>query len=435
MLFPDHVLDELEKGLAGTAGLRLASVGVDVDPLEFVRAAHDSASSSVFFGRPGGFEIGAIGSVWEAAVASGDGRLRRLAAQVPDLPGARFLLGYSFEADGPTGAEWADYGPVRLVLPSAAVVREGGSTKLVVAVDGDPASGVVPLLRSLRPAGLRRRRHAAVRSIESVPAPGEWMDSVEEAVAAIGRGPLEKVVLARSVVVSSDVATDPFDLAVRLRSGYPGCFTYAWETGSGSFVGASPELLASVRGTGVFSEPLAGTTARGEGEDDDRTLGEQLMASSKNRHEHRIVIDDIVRRLDDLTDHLEIPSTPMLRRMTNIQHLSTRIRGVLHAGIGILDVVEALHPTPAIGGSPADEALAAIAKLELMDRGWYSGGIGWIGPDGDGDVAVALRCALLRGSTARLFAGAGIVAGSDAQSELEETRLKFGPMLSLLTEA
>lgn len=435
MLFPDHALDELEDALAGTTGLRIGSVDVDVDPLEFVRAAHDSASSAVFFGRPGGFEIGAIGSVWEAVVSSGDGRLRRLATQIPDLPGARFLLGYSFDAHGPTGAEWADYGPVKLVLPSAAVVREGSATRLVVAADGDSAGGVVPLLRSLRPAGLRRRRHAAVRSIESIPAPGEWMDSVEEAVAAIGRGCLEKVVLARSVVVASDVASDPFDLAVRLRSGYPGCFTYAWETDSGSFVGASPELLASVRGTGVVSEPLAGTTARGEGEDDDRALGEGLMASTKNRHEHRIVIDDIARRLAGLTAHLEIPSTPMLRRMTNIQHLSTRIRGVLLAGLGILDIVEALHPTPAVGGSPADEALATIGKLEMMDRGWYSGGIGWIGSDGDGDVAIALRCALLRGSTARLFAGAGVVAGSDAQSELEETRLKFGPMLSLLTEA
>ena len=184
-----------------------------------------------------------------------------------------------------------------------------------------------------------------------------------------------------------------------------------------------------------MSEPLAGTTARGEGEDHDRQLGEQLMASTKNRHEHRLVIEDICSRLEPLTSEVSVPSTPTLRRMANVQHLSTSIQGTLLAGRGLLDVVEAMHPTPAVGGSPTSDAVAMIEKMVQIDRGWYSGGIGWTTAEGDGQVAVALRCALLRGAQARLFAGAGIVSGSIPQLELEETRLKFGPMLSLLTEA
>lgn len=432
MLIPEAIISELAAELSsGGPPLQAVSVELDIDPLEFVRAAHGLVSPTVFFGRPGGVEVGAIGSAWEADIFSGEGRLRRIIPQMPSVAGARFVLGFSFSGAGSTAEEWCNFAPVRLVLPQAAVVRDGGSTRLVLTATG----GILEVLRRLRRPESLPRRHAADRSIESVPAPGSWMEAVDETVAAIDRGSFEKVVLARSVVVTSDVATDPFDLALRLRSGYPGCYTYAWESGEDAFVGASPELLASVRDSIVVSEPLAGTTARGEGDEHDRALGEMLMASSKNRHEHRVVIDDIAARLADLTASLRVPATPSLRRMANVQHLSTHIEGRLLPDRGILDVIEAIHPTPAVGGCPTDEAVAVIAKMEGIDRGWYSGGVGWVGPEGDGEVALALRCALLRGATARLFAGAGIVSGSVPQLELEETRLKFGPMLSLLTEA
>ena len=436
MLIARSTFDQLEASfVSDEAGFRVGTVEVRLDPLEFVRSAHSYASPAVYFGRPGEAEIGAIGSAWEAQVSSGEGRLARLAEQIPNAADARFVLGYSFSQDGPSGEEWSNYGPARLVLPQAAVVRDGGSTKLIVATRAGDEQAVLAILRRLKRPGFATRRHAADRSIESTPPPGDWMQAVEETVAAIDGGAFEKVVLARSVIVTSDVASDPFDLAGRLRSGYPGCFTYAWESGEDAFVGASPELLAEVRGDGVLSEPLAGTTARGEGDDHDRLLGEQLMASTKNRHEHRLVIEDISKRLAPLTSEIAVPTTPTLRRMANVQHLSTCIRGTLLPGRGLLNVVEAMHPTPAVGGSPTSDAVAMIEKMEQIDRGWYSGGIGWTTAGGDGQVAVALRCALLRGAQARLFAGAGIVSGSIPQLELDETRLKFGPMLSLLTEA
>ena len=436
MLISEAIINELSTAFVATGGtFSVAKVEVDLDPLDFVRAAHGRAAPAVFFGRPGGVEIGAIGSAWEANAPAGTDRLRWLAPQVPDVPGAKLVVGYSFSDDGPTREEWDAFGVARVVLPSASVIRDDRSTRLVVVASAGEEQSVLSLLGDLRRPEARPRRHAADRSIESVPAPGDWMEAVAETVAAIDEGAFDKVVMARSVIVTSDVASDPFDLADRLRSGYPGCFTYAWESGGDSFVGASPELLASVRGSRVISEPLAGTTARGEGDDHDRALGEQLMASAKNRHEHRLVIDDIAARLGRIASDLRVPSTPNLRRMANVQHLSTHVAGTLRPEQGILDVVDALHPTPAVGGSPTADAIGMIGKMESIDRGWYAGGIGWLDAAGDGDVAVALRCALLRGATARLFAGAGIVAGSVPQLELEETRLKFGPMLSLLTEA
>lgn len=436
MLITSSILEHLAGRIDdGSTGLQVASVPVDVDPLAFVRAAHPLAEVAVYFGRPGDVEIGAVGIAWESNNRAGNNRLKSVKEQLPDLPGARFVLGYSFSPDGPSAEEWTGYGPVRVILPTAAIVQDHGESHLVVAVSPERRDQVFGLLEGIRARAPEVSRHAADRSIESIPAPGDWIASVEDAVAAIEDGVFEKVVLARSVVVKSDVPSDPFDLAYRLRAGHPGCFTYAWKNGRSAFVGASPELLASVRGSQVVSEPLAGTTARGESDDHDRLLGEQLMASPKNRHEHRLVIDDLQSHLGPLTTALEVPSAPNLRRMANVQHLATRIRGDLVDSHGLLDVVDALHPTPAVGGSPTADALAMIDKLESIDRGWYAGGVGWVDGSGDGDVAVALRCALLRGSTARLFAGAGIVAGSIPYSELEETRLKFGPMLSLLTEA
>ncbi|MDH5372465.1 MAG: isochorismate synthase [Acidimicrobiia bacterium] len=436
MLISKTILSELEAILSNsTEQWRVAAVDIEVGPLEFVRAAHNLTSPAVYFGRPGGVEVGAVGSAWETTAAPGEGRFQRIDADLPDVSNARFVLGFSFDEDGPKSADWQHFGPARLVLPKAAVVRDGESTKLVVVAEGGADADLLAMLAILQRPESVARRQSADRTIESVPAPSDWMETIADTVSAIHEGAIEKVVLARSVVVTSDVVPDPFDLAVRLLSGYPECFTYAWESGDGAFVGASPELLASVRDSLVVSEPLAGTTARGEGEDHDRTLGEQLMASAKNRLEHRVVIEDIAKRLTPLASGLSAPMTPHLRRMANVQHLSTRIQGTMHPGLGILDVIDAIHPTPAVGGSPATEAMTMISKLEQIDRGWYAGGVGWIDSRGNGDVAVALRCALLRGATARLYAGAGIVAGSDPQLELDETRLKFGPMLSLLTEA
>jgi isochorismate synthase len=194
-------------------------------------------------------------------------------------------------------------------------------------------------------------------------------------------------------------------------------------------------LLIERQGDRVRSQPLAGSAPRGEGEEEDRALGEQLMASEKDRREHAVVVDDIVATLEPMTGQLTAPSAPALLKMANVQHLASEVRGILESPRSVIEVAGRLHPTPAVAGLPLTEALAFINKSESIDRGWYSGGIGWTDPSGNGQIAVALRCALVRGDTAHLYAGAGIVAGSRPERELEETRLKFRPLLNLLTEA
>ena len=157
-----------------------------------------------------------------------------------------------------------------------------------------------------------------------------------------------------------------------------------------------------------------------------------MLASDKDRSEHSLVVDDIAVRLRPFAETLDVPVEPLLERFATVQHLATPITGT--GDVRMLRLIEALHPTPAVGGTPRSEAMAFIAKIEGIDRGWYSGGIGWADPRGDGEVSVALRCALTRGDEAVLFAGNGIVAGSDPVAEVEETRLKFRPLLDLLTD-
>jgi isochorismate synthase len=200
-------------------------------------------------------------------------------------------------------------------------------------------------------------------------------------------------------------------------------------------MGASPELLADVRGSSLRSNPLAGSIKRGEGSDEDRVLGESLMSSAKDREEHRLVVDDLVERISAMTLHLDVPAGPELKKMASVQHLSTEISGELKHGYGVMDVVSAVHPTPAVGGVEREVAVSFIRKSEQIDRGWYTGGIGWMNGAGDGVIAIGLRCGLVRGGSTQLFAGAGIVADSQPDAELRETRLKLRPLLDVLASS
>ena len=201
--------------------------------------------------------------------------------------------------------------------------------------------------------------------------------------------------------------------------------------GESAFVGASPELLLEQHDRDIRINPLAGSARRGKG-DDDIEVGRQLLESGKNLGEHAIVVEDLVQRLSGVTSRLDYPAGPSLRRMATVQHLSTEITGSLLDDVSTFDVLSSIHPTPAVGGTPRAAALAFIDKAEGIDRGWYAGGVGWIDPQGGAQVALALRCALVNGTTSRLYAGNGIVGESDPALELIETRLKFQPLLTLL---
>ncbi len=420
---------------ADSSQLRTASVAVECEPSALVRAGSPLFGRSSYFSTPAGDEVSSLGVALSFGAAGIDrfASLETQLAQLPPLaPGSRITLGFSFNPQGPAGPEWDGFGAADAVLPSVTVVKEGAETRLVVALPpGAKAAPLIDVLSNLVALEDPPPPDPGVHTVESVPSTVEWQSEVAEAVGAIAESSFEKVVLARSVQVLSERPTDPFGLVHHLGIANPSCYIYAAVVDESAFVGASPELLLAQRDREIWVNPLAGSARRGKG-DDDVAVGEALLASAKDRGEHSIVVDDLVARLTHLTDRLEYPVGPTLRRMATVQHLSTDIEGTLREGVSTFDVLASIHPTPAVGGTPRAEALAFIDKVEGIDRGWYSGGIGWVNPAGGAQVALALRCALVSGVTSRLYAGNGIVSQSDPAAELLETRLKFQPLLTLL---
>jgi isochorismate synthase len=267
-----------------------------------------------------------------------------------------------------------------------------------------------------------------------MPPPDGYASAVRVAIERIGSGDLSKVVLARSVRVEAGRALDPRSLVARLRAVDPGSYAFAVPTGpASSLVGATPELLLRRRGGVVESRPLAGSAPRGGDRDSDRAHAQALLESAKDREEHRLVVDAIAEVLGAMCEELTWDPEPVLHETANVWHLATGFRGVLREPAPTaLQIVAELHPTPAVGGTPREDALALIRELESSDRGAYAGAIGWMDARGDGEWAIALRCAELEGERATLYAGAGIVMGSLPERELDETERKFRAFLDAL---
>ncbi|GAC1360385.1 MAG: isochorismate synthase [Ktedonobacteraceae bacterium] len=258
----------------------------------------------------------------------------------------------------------------------------------------------------------------------------EWRAMVAGAVNKIREGAFEKVVLARAVRIRRD---DPFDVPatlLRLRQSYAGAHIFAVQRGERYFVGATPERLVCGVDGQIKTMALAGSARRGATEEEDERLGQQeLLHNPKNQAEHHVVVTTIQNSLARLCSRVWVADAPHLLKLKNIQHLETPIIGDLLPGHSILEAIEDLHPTPAVGGYPRLPALEAIRAIEHLDRGWYASPIGWIGTSGNGEFAVALRSALVDGASATLFAGCGIVADSDPESEYQESCLKLQVML------
>jgi isochorismate synthase len=256
-----------------------------------------------------------------------------------------------------------------------------------------------------------------------------WKALVERTAQKIRQGEFQKVVLARSVQVTHVGSPFEVDIALaRLRKNYPGAYVFVLQRGERYFVGATPERLLRASDGQIVTMALAGSAPRGNTEEEDRELGLSLLQSEKNKVEHKIVVETIRDALAHLCTHVWIADTPQLLRLQNIQHLETPVTGELRPGCTILDAIQELHPTPAVGGFPRDAALREIREHEQLDRGWYAGPVGWIDAHSNGEFAVALRSALIDGNRATLFAGCGIVADSTPEGELAESCLKLAVM-------
>jgi menaquinone-specific isochorismate synthase len=332
-----------------------------------------------------------------------------------------------------------------LVVPRTVIGRAGGRTWHTTIGDGTTSgdgSGDSLAQESSGPGpGGPDPRPAAAAGPASPPgAPGEirwhdgslsapqWQRAVSAAVRRISAGPLAKVVLARDLHAT---APEPIDIRLvlrRLAARYPDCYTFA----CGGLVGATPELLIRREGRQVSSYVLAGTTGRGGTAAQDAELGAALLASAKEVEEHSYAVDSVRDVLAPLCDRLDIEPRPSVLRLANVHHLATAVSGTLARDASALALAAALHPTAAVCGTPTATAMELISELEGMDRGRYAGPAGWLDARGNGEWGIALRCGQLSGRRARLFAGCGIVAGSDPAAELAETRAKFRPMQDAL---
>jgi isochorismate synthase len=358
--------------------------------------------------------------------------------------------GFAFAPEGGGAPHWGGFQPASLIVPEVALIRRararGGEdgraeVRLTLAAIARPDDLAEELMAHLqqrlaelqdRPLPLLDPAPAGRYQVASAMPPEHYEAAVASAVRLIEQGEIEKVVLAREVQVHAPRAYDPAAVFGVLRDAFPSCFVFCAGRGEATLVAASPELLVRREGHRVSTLALAGSTRRSADPAVDDHLGEQLLRDLSYREEHAIVARRIERTLRPHAVWVAAAPEPELVRIANIQHLATPIRAQLADPIETLDLVGLMHPTPAVGGEPAGRALRQIPALEGLDRGWYSGPVGWTDAAGDGEFCVALRCALLRGGVARCYAGNGIVRDSDPAKELAETEIKLQALLPLL---
>jgi menaquinone-specific isochorismate synthase len=312
------------------------------------------------------------------------------------------------------------------VVPEVALGRRDGVAWLTTVGDVDPRDVLLPAHSA---DGAAPRLRYADGALDPV----SWCAAVATAVKRIDAGELRKVVLARDLLVSADVPLDPRRLLHKLAARFPDCWTFSVD----GLLGATPELLLRRTGHELSARVLAGTAPRGAGADDDR-LAAALIGSAKDRAEHALAVDSLVGALEPFCATLDVPAEPELLTLANVRHLASDVTGTqrrtgARGRAGLLELVGAVHPTAAVCGTPTPDAAAVITELEAMDRGRYAGPVGWLDARGDGEFGLALRCAELVGDdSARLFAGCGIVAGSDPSAELAETQSKFAAFQAAL---
>lgn len=322
--------------------------------------------------------------------------------------------------------------PGTMVVPSLLYGRTADGTEWVTVV-GDRPPGTLSREWLAAHVPPRRREHGVVAEIVDCQ-PADYPDAVRKATQAIAQGAVRKVVLARRLVIETAQPVRPSAMLARLTDDEPFCTAFLVGGANGTFLGASPELLVSRRDRVVVSHPLAGTVALNGARPERSRL---LLDSAKDLEEHELVVADIAGVLDPLCSELVVPGQPSLVPLRTMAHLGTRIEGRLLAEGGhvpcVLELVAALHPTPAVGGVPRDDALSLITALEPGPRGCWAGPLGWMDAAGDGDWVVGLRSATLAGAAATVWAGAGIVAASDPEAEQAEVGVKLAPVLEGLS--
>jgi salicylate biosynthesis isochorismate synthase len=447
-----------------SGGEVLATISVtlaaDVDPSAVVCASRRPGERWFVFEQPdrGRAALAGLGEV-RSLHASGSERFATVAdswralsaaavtdpADDPADAGPVAVGGFAFAPDGGVAPHWHGFEPASLTVPEVALVRSERhgqpKVRMTLAALARPDDVAEELLARLerrvtqlrsRPLPLLDPAPTGRFQVASAMPPEHFEAAVARAVELIAAGEMQKIVLAREVQVHAPSEYDPAAVFGVLREEFPSCFVFCVGRGDATLIAASPELLVRREGHRVSTLALAGSTRRSADPAVDAHLGEQLLRNESYREEHAIVARRIERTLRPHAIWVAAAPEPELVRIANIQHLATPIRAQLAAPMEALELAGLMHPTPAVGGEPLSQAAPLIPALEGLDRGWYSGPVGWTDAAGDGEFCVALRCALLRGGVARCFAGNGIVRDSDPASELAETEIKLQALLPLL---
>lgn len=358
------------------------------------------------------------------------------------LAAPRLFGGFSFRDDFIPDDTWADFTPAHFVLPHYQLLQFHGQTWLTINAhtDDDPKSlkdalhaALLAKIEQIKTATLPfTTRQQIAEGVDYPLSFFAWQNSLNTAIHRMKAGELKKVVLSRVAEIRFQYHADVDSALDYLAETYPETYRFLFEPRPyHAFYGATPELLASVKGNQVKTMALAGSIKRGLTMREDEALAAELLNSEKDRFEHQLVADRVRERLTPLTEDLHVAETGIMQ-LSNIQHLYTPITGTLRDHQGVLPVVEALHPTPALGGEPREIAMQIIRDSEPVPRGWYAAPVGWIDRNMDGQFGVAIRSAVAQDKRVWAYAGAGIVAASDPQQEWEETALKFKPMLNAL---
>jgi menaquinone-specific isochorismate synthase len=348
-------------------------------------------------------------------------------------PGIRVFGGCRFDAASHNSSDWADFPDEYFFVPKAEIIRSGGRTTLAVNLSDNETdlSDVSQWIERLGDTGAAPRPGVLTRWDQ--PNFTGWAEAVDRALQEFQSGPLEKVVLARKSCLELTETITPFALVEILAGGAPACFHFCLQptANSGAFLGASPELLFRREGARLESEAVAGTRPRSLDTVEDERLESQLLKMSKEQLEHRLVVDSLETTFRELCADFSQDTAPSVLKLSRVQHLRTAFSGQLNEGVGDDAILRAFHPTPATCGSPCAAAARFIAVNELFDRGWYAGPVGFVSRD-EAEFAVAIRSMLWLGRKTHVYAGAGIVDGSESEREWSELEDKIAGVLHLL---
>lgn len=401
--------------------VRLESTVEPTDLLHWLRGA-PAGARRYFRDRSTKLEFAGVG----VAVASSLGEHERWAQRAGAVRSACWSVAMPFDGARVRDGAWARFCTHSCVLPQIELRREGEEHMLAVhcTPTTDRAALAAQLRAVARPAEQCVVEPALVRQPDGS-GEADWSRALRAALERIRSGALRKIVLARTRRYTASGPLDPVSVLARLSSRESRGFRFLVEAGAGhAFLGVTPERLVSRSGRIARSEAVAGTRPRGVDSVADRLLGESLLASTKDRREHELVVERVREALSGCANTLRVDAEPRLLRLAYVQHLATRVQAELRAGVSDLDLVRALHPTPAVAGAPVAEAIESLRDFEPFDRGLYAGPVGVVSRDG-AELAVGIRSARIDGDTLTAFAGAGIVEGSDPAEEWRETGHKL----------